>query len=172
LENVNEVWMNLKNNDMYQISNQGRLWSVRQQRIIKSYLKGNNRIGVNIYSQNGKRVFESIHRLVALVFVSNPLCKPIVHHINCNPHDNSASNLLWCTHDEHVNLHRNLPISTRKKESSLRKPISQFNKQGDFIKDWNSATDIENELGIKQYLISRCCTGKRKTTNKFIWKFK
>ena len=53
-----------------------------------------------------------------------------------------------------------------------RKIIFQFDKQGNFIKEWESAREIERELKIPNSNISACCLGKIKSARNYIWKFK
>ena len=50
------------------------------------------------------RGLQYVHRLVAEAFVPNPACKPEVHHINHDPSDNHAANLMWVTHKENMQL--------------------------------------------------------------------
>jgi len=52
------------------------------------------------------------------------------------------------------------------------KPILQYDKQGNFIKEWKSAKVAADELGFKQTNINANCLGKLKTAYGFIWKFK
>jgi len=54
---------------------------------------------VALYGASGRREF-SIHRLVAMHFVPNPLNLPWVNHIDGNTHNNRASNLEWVTPSE------------------------------------------------------------------------
>jgi group I intron endonuclease len=51
-------------------------------------------------------------------------------------------------------------------------PISQFSKNGDWIKDWISAKDASIELNISHGNINASCKGKRKTAGGYIWKYK
>lgn len=53
-----------------------------------------------------------------------------------------------------------------------KKPIQQFDLEGNFIRDWDGATDANKELGINLSDITSCCKGKLKTAGKFIWKYK
>lgn len=60
----------------------------------------------------------------------------------------------------------------RKLIESRNKPILQFNKSGIFLREWKSAAEAGNELGIHKGHISNCCTGKRKSAGSFVWKYK
>lgn len=52
------------------------------------------------------------------------------------------------------------------------KPILQYDKQGNFIKEWECGYDAARFLGKQNSAISECCYGKRKTAYGYIWKFK
>ena len=54
---------------------------------------------------------------------------------------------------------------------TLCKKIDQYDKEGNFIKMWNSIASIEKELNLKGTHISRVCRGKRKTTGGYIFKY-
>lgn len=54
---------------------------------------------------------------------------------------------------------------------SNRKSIIQLDLQGNFIKQWNSARDIEKELGFGYKNISLCCSGKTNRAYNFMWRF-
>lgn len=55
-----------------------------------------------------------------------------------------------------------------------RKPVLQFDKQGNFIKEWISATDAAKTLNYCQSEINRAINNKRnkKSAYGFIWKLK
>lgn len=50
-----------------------------------------------------------------------------------------------------------------------KKPILQYSKDGDFIREWESASDVPF---AKQNAINMCLKGKNKTCAGFIWKYK
>jgi len=63
-----------------------------------------------------------------------------------------------------------IDFEARSKKTS--KLISQFDKQGNFIRDWDSGTKAALELGLAQTNINAVCHGKLKSCGGFIWKFK
>lgn len=54
---------------------------------------------------------------------------------------------------------------------TLYKKIDQYDKDGNFIKTWDSISNIEKELNLKETHISRVCKGKRKTTGGYVFKY-
>ena len=61
----------------------------------------------------------------------------------------------------------------RKCSESNSKPILQYDLEGNFIREWKSATVATKTLEFKSSApIGYCCLGKYKTSHKFIWKFK
>lgn len=53
------------------------------------------------------------------------------------------------------------------------KPVLQFNIDGTFLRRWESAKDVQKELGIKAPNIVDCCNHKKyhKTAGGFIWRY-
>ena len=58
------------------------------------------------------------------------------------------------------------------KNHNKSKCVFQYDKDMNFIREWESLRDIEKYLFIKHTSISYVCNGKRKTAGKFIWRFK
>lgn len=63
--------------------------------------KNNGNGYLRIYIPQVKKRF-LLHRLVATAHIPNPENKPQVNHIDGNKHNNSASNLEWCTNRENM----------------------------------------------------------------------
>lgn len=62
---------------------------------------------------------------------------------------------------------------TRQKISeSMKKGVSQFSTNGEFIRDWDCAKSATEVLGIQSSHISKVCNGQRKTAGGFVWRFK
>jgi len=55
---------------------------------------------------------------------------------------------------------------------SCRKPILQFDLDGNFIKEWPSASHAGKAMNRNPEGIRQCLIGKTKKSNNFIWKYK
>ncbi len=135
----------------------------------------------------------SLHRLIAEMFIPNPDNKPCVDHISTIKTDCRAANLRWVSHRENcrnplTRMHnseakkgKNHPLygkhlseETRKKISNAiqKKPVLQFSRDGEFIREWESGIQIQKELGYNQGNISLCCLNKVRTAYDYVWKYK
>lgn len=188
---VGEVWKDIPNYEgYYQISNLGRIKSVARKvkyqnsyRNVKEKLK-KTFIGKQGYervelSKNGKTKKYNVHRIVANVFISNPLNKETVNHINGIKTDNRVENLEWATRSENE-LHAykiGLAKNSEKQRNVARlyckenkiKSIIQLDLDGNFIKEWKSAKEVEEKINISRKNISQCITGKNKTAGGYKW---
>lgn len=63
------------------------------------------------------------------------------------------------------------PEIIEKRISGQRIPIVQLSLDGEFIREWRSATDT-SELGFDPSSITKCCRGKLKTCKGYKWKYK
>lgn len=57
----------------------------------------------------------------------------------------------------------------KKAQEVNKKQILQYSKETGFIKEWESAAEVQRVLKINSGHIRSCCLGKRKTAGKFIW---
>ena len=62
--------------------------------------------------------------------------------------------------------------SAERNKRVSRKAVLQFDKQGNFIREWESQSEAARNLGLDTGNISSVCLEKVKTAGKFIWKFK
>ena len=91
-EKADEIWVPIKDNWNYFISNKGRVkhYRGRESSIWLHKYKGYYCVKLN------RKMFY-LHRLLAQAFIPNPEKKRIVDHIDGNPLNNSLSNLRWAT---------------------------------------------------------------------------
>lgn len=94
-----EVWKNIEND--YRVSNLGNVESFKygSWRPMKKSISGNGYLAVGLCNNN-KVKRQYVHRLVAMTFISNPLNKPTVNHLNGIKTDNRIENLEWATQSE------------------------------------------------------------------------
>ena len=101
MENQKEIWKTIDGYENYQVSNFGNVKNLKTNRLLKKqYSKGYFR--VRLYNKINNKKF-SVHRLVAINFISNPYNKPQVNHINGIKSDNKIENLEWNTSKENIN---------------------------------------------------------------------
>ena len=168
-----ENWLPVEGYENYEVSDFGRVRSMKngKKRILKPADNGIGYLQVGL-SKEGKKKFFSVHRLVAVTFVPNMFNLNEVNHINEDKTDNRAENLMWCDRKENINYgSRNQRASETNTNGKLSKPLLQFSKSGEFIREWPSAHEVERVLGFLQGGISQCCLGKCKSYKGFVWKY-
>lgn len=52
-----------------------------------------------------------------------------------------------------------------------KRSITQYSLEGKAIRVWDSARDVQNELGYNESNINNCCNGRLKKAYDFIWKY-
>lgn len=181
---MKEIWKNIDDyNGLYQVSNLGNVLSINwnntnSTKLLTPYIHGGYlRVGIRT---NKCLKNYMIHRLVAKAFIPNPLNKPQINHIDGNKLNNRVDNLEWVTAQENTqhaikhNLRPSNVICIRKKgmDNLLSKPILQFTKNNEFIKEWSCAFEVASILGYNISSIRRCCRQERKTYKGYIWRYK
>lgn len=105
---LNEEWRRLPDFPDYEVSNIGKVRSLKRgkQRILKDRPDGSGYYQV-VLCKDGKEYSHKVHRLVAMLFLTNTENKQQIDHINRNIIDNRVENLRWCTRSENMlNTHR------------------------------------------------------------------
>ena len=122
-----EEWRNISGYLNYQASNIGRVRHI-ERGIIIPYIANIGYLQLNITKNCGKRTVCSVHRLVALAFIPNPMNKPSVDHINCKAKlNNTVENLRWATRkDQQGNTSAQLNRSSKYKGVSWHKINSKW----------------------------------------------
>ena len=149
---------------LYAITPEGEVWSYRRKKFLKPVA---NRVGyfyVNLCI-NGNHTSYAIHRLVAEAYIPNPYNLPQINHRDENKANNCLQNLEWC--DTKYNI--NYGTRNEKASNSRKIPILQYDLDGNFIREWSSATDVGQEVRAN---IVKCLKGRYKTSHGYIWKYK
>jgi hypothetical protein len=112
-----EVWIPIRGfENYYSVSNKGRIKTTSRffiakhgerypvhEKILKQDLTDNGylRVTLSVSEIDLQKRF-SVHRLVAIHFISNPDGKPNVNHKDGNRRNNYKENLEWCTQKENI----------------------------------------------------------------------
>ena len=191
---MEEIWKDIEDYEGYQVSNFGRVRSLDRYNsrgwwikgcILKPTMDKKGYLTVGLSKNNQRKTFK-VHRLVALHFIPNIENKPEIDHINTIKTDNTVwlnedgsvnyekTNLRWATPKENSNN----PLSLVNKSESKKgiknhrhQPVLQYDKDGNFIREWGTMTEAETTLNIT-HKIHYVCQGKRKTCGGYIWKYK
>jgi hypothetical protein len=187
-----EEWVNIVDfEEMYMISSFGRVKSLERiksiirkghpvdlyikERIVGQFLDGGGYPGVKI-SKEGKPHWYHTHRLVGMHFIENPQNLPEINHTKGKKEDNRKWKLEWSTKSDNIKhafrmgLNRSL-FQNFGKENPKSKPVSQYSKDGTFIKTFAGQSEAERETGTAQASIWRVCNGVSKTAGGYVWKY-
>jgi hypothetical protein len=166
---MKEIWLPIKGfEQLYQISNFGRIKSLKRNIIRKPGLTGG-------YPDiklclNGRKIGKYIHRLIAEHFIPNPMNKPEVNHEDGNKTNNSLTNLKWSTQKENFLHAIKTGLNSCWKTSSV--PVIQLSLDNQFIKEYISGAEAARQLNVHSHSIYCCLKGRRKTCKGFKWEYK
>ena len=181
---MEEVWKDIPEYEgLYQVSNTGKVRRLNYRGSGKTKLlkqstdKGYKRI---VLSKNGKKKNHWVHRLVAIVFISNPNNYKEVNHKDENPSNNNVKNLEWCTREYNNNYGtRNKRASEshkgkcKGKDHPKSKPILMYDKEGNFIRQFDCISDTNEYFSKKNAYknVNSCLTGKNKTAYGYVFAY-
>ena len=151
-----------------------------KEKILKEKCTTRGYLEVALYNNN-KPKYCLVHRLVAEAFILKQKEKLQVNHIDGDKTNNNVSNLEWVSASENIQhaWETGLIIATEKKKKTIKnigkrcsKITFQYDLQDNFIKEWESVSEVARQLNINQKNISECCKGRRKTAGGYIWRYK
>lgn len=150
---MKEIFKDIKDYEgLYQVSNLGRVYSIRNNKILKPKLNKCGYLSVNL-KYKGSRVTKSIHRLVSQAFIENPYNFPQVNHKDEDKTNNCVDNLEWCT----AKYNNNYGTCRERSAQHLRKPVLMFDLNNNFIKEFNSAAEAGSYVNGNSSNIIGCC---------------
>lgn len=158
-----EIWQDIKNFPDYQISNQGRVKSFKQDKKGK-ILKP--KISQGYYSvdlrRNGATYNNLVHRIVLSTFAPVEGWETLtVNHIDGNPSNNKLENLEWMTQSENTQYSRRV---LRTGNAIQKVHIIKLNGEEEW---YNSVTEAAKGLGVAKGSISRWANKQRSYEGKY-----
>lgn len=172
-----EIWKDVVGyEEYYEVSNLGNVRRTRKNKesnALKPLKRHHGYLAVQLYGKGGNKrgckIF-SIHRLVAEAFIPNPNMLPEVNHKDEDKTNNSADNLEWVSHKENMNC-GTLPDRFKGRKSYRARPIIQYDKSGNQIAEFESASDAGKKLGFDFRNIQNALY-KGHLSYGYFWKFK
>lgn len=165
-----DIYMN-GNKTKYRISDYGSIWDSELNRAVPTYFNSDGYVTVSLKYENKWHIL-SLHRLVAIAFIPNPLNKPEVNHIDGDKTHNNASNLEWVTHQENM-VHANatgLRSHFRGSENPNSKyPVQQIRYACQLIANRWRLVDAAKESQLPVSVVKNIAEGRqwREIANEF-----
>lgn len=157
-----EVWKDILGyENEYQVSNYGRVKSLKKKDLIMSPILGRTQDYYSVgLTKNGVKKQYSIDRLVAQAFLPNPNNFPEVNHIDEDTTNNKVDNLEWVTHSQNV------------KHSAHKQsyPVNQYDIDYNLIASFPSLAEAERQTGIFRTNITSAIKRNGKAGG-YIWKY-
>lgn len=154
---VNE-WRDVKGCSKYEVNPLGEIRYKRTKRLLKPKVKKTgkqrgNSLQVTLYSDNGKRLYKKVLRIVAEAYFKIPEGK-VPYHKNGNQDENDIWNVGFATVQE-------LGKMTGAK-SGVRKPVIKFNKFGTQVDIYSSAREAARNSNCSYQVVSDHANGRVK----------
>lgn len=158
---------------LYKISNFGRVYSVRLNRIIQ----GQKTKGYyDLHMKKGKLCQRCyVHRLVAMHFLENPNNYKYVNHKDSNPANNSVDNLEWCSHLYNMqyaaklgHFKKNKKWKQKIKDGQDCKEVYSVDKFTKAVKVYASIQSVKED-GYCPSCVCNCCKKIRKSHKNKYW---
>lgn len=150
----------------YYLNKDGKLYNLKSKKYLKPQLTESGYYKIKLVDGSNSKDYY-IHRLVASYFVKNPNPDKydVVNHKDMNKTNNNADNLEWLDNKSN-SIH-----SKQNLKSGNYKKVKQYDLDGNFIKEYDSAKEAGQENNMDNSGISKCCKNVMKSYRGFIWKF-
>lgn len=160
-----EIWKNILGyENKYAISTLGNVKNIKYDRLLKPTADCKGYLNVKLYTDGFHSKVYKVHRLVAEAFIPNLTNLPQINHKDENKTNNCVDNLEWCNNKYNCNYGSH--------SKHLSKQIQQFNKDGDYIRDWDGISEAGRALNVCIQSIQKCCKLKRPSAGGYVWRYK
>jgi len=159
---MNEIWKTIKGYEDYQISNLGRVKSLKfdKVKILRVSIR-DNYLTLHL-CKNGKGKTFKLHRLIAKHHIDNPNNYPIVRHLNDIKTDNRIENLAWGT------ISNNNLDCVKNGNSPKAKKLLQFDTNFNYLDSYLSRCTAERNYNLKFNNLTYYIKNKKKCKD-FYW---
>lgn len=146
---LEEIWKDIPSYEgYYQVSSLGRIRSIgRIKKILRFIVEKKGYLAVSLCVSYQRKIF-TVHRIVANVFIPNPLGLSDVNHKNGNKKDNSLNNLEWLSHKDNVRHAMETGITNYIHRSKLTEDDVLNIDRLYFVEKWNMQ-DISKMYGME-----------------------
>ena len=174
---TNEIWRLYPEFDFIEVSTLGRVRTldrvvsngkgtrVEKGMILKQWPNKRGYLRV-AFRKDSKLINKPVHRLVAQTFIPNPDNLPQVNHKDCNPQNNSVSNLEWCTPEYNIEYREKYGKSSAEVSGC---PVYAVNLDTLKIYKFKSQREAGRALGIVNQSINNVLKGRLKTTHGYVF---
>ena len=173
-----EIWKDIPGyENQYQVSNMGRVASLRYGFKMRSCVKNPSGYLQVAFKVNGLKKTYLVHVLVANTFLGKVSGKDQVDHINNIKYDNRLENLQWTSRSENMKNNYTRGVTSVERLRSRGKKVELFSKDGETLGVFNSVNDAAKYLNASPGNISSLCNEsnirirsltKERITGKFI----
>lgn len=155
-----EIFKVIKEYPMYSVSTEGRIMKNATHKIMKPSKMPKGYMQIGLFTNDGRRKKELVHRLVAITFIPNDEKLPEVNHIDRNRDNNSVSNLEWVTHKDNV------------AKSFTPRRIRVMNLKSGIVTEFASIREACTRLSLTESNVSACLHNDRQRTHKgYVFEF-
>ena len=158
------VVVNGETYDDYEVSNLGRVKSLRFNIIMKFWENQGGYYNVDLYKNKKKKSY-GVHRLVAFAFIPQVEGKTEVNHINEDKHDNRVENLEWADRPQQIHHGTRTKRAVNKQTKTMRnrcgRKIRAIHVETGETIDFDSLTQASQYFKINKGDISRILKGEK-----------
>lgn len=155
---MNREWKETTLSPCYLVSNKGEIKNKKTGKILKGHLDKDGYLHVTLRLGLKKYKTPSIHRLVALAFISNPNNLPQVNHKDEDKLNNNVENLEWCTqqYNNAYGTHNERVKIANQERNGKKVKATKDGREYVFC----SVKDAGRQLGLNSSNIFGCLSGR------------